>query len=143
MFRALRSDKLAYCALEAALRHTLFCQWDRIPTLRMISVPAERIRERAENFCARVAELRTEVIPGLSVIGGGATPEQALPTWLVAITADDVEALERQLRASTPPVIARIEEDRLMIDLRTVFDEEEQHLLDCLLQAAGSYARSR
>jgi L-seryl-tRNA(Ser) seleniumtransferase len=143
MFRALRCDKLAYCALEAALRHTLFCQWDRIPALRMISMPAERIRERAENFCARADGLHAQVIPGLSVIGGGATPEQALPTWLVAITTEDVVALERVLRTATPPVIARIEEGRLVIDLRTVFEEEEPELLGCLRAAAGTYARSR
>jgi L-seryl-tRNA(Ser) seleniumtransferase len=143
MFRALRCDKLAYSALEAALRHTLFCQWDRIPVLHMISMSAEHIRERAESFCARVDGLHAEVIPGLSVIGGGATPEQALPTWLVAITTDDVVALEQALRAAAPPVIARIEEGRLVLDLRTVFEGEEPALLGCLQEAAGNYARSR
>lgn len=143
MFRALRCDKLAYGVLEAALRHTLFCQWDRVPALHMISMTAERIRQRAEAFCDRLNGLNAEVIPGLSVIGGGATPDQALPTWLVAVTSDDVAGLERRLRAATPPVIARIEEGRLVLDLRTVFESEENTLLACLQQITGSYARSR
>jgi L-seryl-tRNA(Ser) seleniumtransferase len=143
MFRALRCDKMVYSALEAALRHTLFCQWERIPALHMISMPAERIRERAEAFCQALEGISAEVIPGLSVIGGGATPDQALPTFLIAISSGDVPSLERTLRTGSPPVIARIEEGRLVLDLRTVAAGDEEPLHGRLMQAAGIYARSR
>jgi L-seryl-tRNA(Ser) seleniumtransferase len=106
-------------------------------------MPVTRIRERAEAFRRRLEGIEAEVIPGLSVIGGGATPDQALPTWLVAISGDDVIELERTLRAASPPVIARIEENRLVLDLRTVFESEEERLAGCLQQAVASYARSR
>ena len=64
-------------------------------------------------------------MPGYSVIGGGATPEQSIPTWLIAIECADAAAAERRLRAADPPVVARIEKDRLLLDLRTVFPDEE------------------
>lgn len=132
MFRALRCDKLVYGAMESALRNTLFCQWDRLPALHMISVSAERIRERAQAFA--VALGGADVLPGESVVGGGSTPDQALPTWLVAVAGDAV-ALERELRAGEPAVVARIEEDRLVLDLRTVFEDEEPELLKGLGRA--------
>ena len=69
-----------------------------------------------------------EIVPGQSVIGGGSTPDQALPTWLLAIQCPDVVESERRLRAAEPPVIARIENDRLVFDLRTVFPDEEEDL---------------
>lgn len=129
MFRALRCDKLVYGAMETALRHTLFCHWDRVPALSMIALSAETIRERAEAFCHQLDGIKAEVIPGLSVLGGGSTPDQALPTWLIAIEMDDVVAAERALRTGDPAVIARIEDDRLVLDLRTVFGGEEEAML--------------
>jgi L-seryl-tRNA(Ser) seleniumtransferase len=71
-------------------------------------------------------------VPGDSVIGGGATPEQAIPTWLIAIASPDLPAAEARLRAGDPPVIARIEDNRLMLDLRTVLPEEEDELVSAL-----------
>ncbi|MGB9605208.1 MAG: L-seryl-tRNA(Sec) selenium transferase, partial [Bryobacteraceae bacterium] len=71
------------------------------------------------------------LVPGRSVVGGGSTPGQTLPTWLVALNGDAVQA-ERRLREVEPPVIARIEEGRLVLDLRTVFEEEEQALAAAL-----------
>jgi L-seryl-tRNA(Ser) seleniumtransferase len=95
----------------------------------MIRQPAAAIRARAEALVARVPGLRTEIVPGVSVIGGGATPEQSIPTWLIAIECPDAAAAERQLRAADPPVVARIEKDRVLLDLRTVLPEEEAALL--------------
>ena len=129
MFRALRCDKLVYGALETALRHTLFCDWDRLPALAMIAMSAETVRQRAEAFCQKLDGVKAEVIPGLSVIGGGSTPDQALPTWLIAIETDDVVAAEKSLRTGEPAIVARIEDDRLILDLRTVFAREEEALL--------------
>ena len=66
--------------------------------------------------------------PGESVIGGGSTPEQSIPTWLIVVNLTDVVGAEKKLRAADPPVIARIEDGRLLLDLRTVFPEEEEEL---------------
>ena len=128
MFRALRLDKLIYQALENTLRALLFEQWDRVPALGMIRMSAEQIRERAERLVASLQGLRASVEPGQSVIGGGSTPEQSIPTWLIVTEGRDAVASEKRLRSSDPPVIARIEEDRLMLDLRTVFPDEEGDL---------------
>jgi L-seryl-tRNA(Ser) seleniumtransferase len=137
MFRALRVDKLITGAVETALRSTLFCQWSKIPVLHMISMPADRIKERAESLCRSIEGLQAEIRPGFSVIGGGATPDQPLPTWLVSIAHEDVPALERTLRGGDPPVIVRIEENRLTIDLRTVFETEQPQLIESLRAAAA------
>ena len=128
MFRALRLDKLIYQALENTLRALVFEQWDRIPALAMIGRTAEQIRERAERLVATVSPLRARVEPGESVIGGGSTPAQSIPTWLIVIEPKDVMEAEKRLRLEDPPVIARIEDDRLLLDLRTVFPEEEAAL---------------
>ena len=132
LFRALRLDKLIYQALETTLRLLLLERWDEIPVLAMIRQPAAAIRARAEALVARVPDLRFEIVSGDSVIGGGATPEQSIPTWLIAIECPNAAAAERQLRAADPPVVARIEKDRLLLDLRTVLAEEEAALLRAL-----------
>jgi L-seryl-tRNA(Ser) seleniumtransferase len=74
-------------------------------------------------------------VPGNSVIGGGATPEQAIATWLIAIACPGLAAVEVRLRAGDPPVIARIEDEHLLLDLRTVLPEEEAALAAALRQA--------
>jgi L-seryl-tRNA(Ser) seleniumtransferase len=141
MFRALRLDKLIYQALDTTLRALLLEQWDRIPALEMIRMSADKIRERADRLVARAALRHARVEQGQSVIGGGSTPEQSIPTWLIAIGCKDVVAAERQLRLSDPPVIARIEDGRLLVDLRTVFPEEEEELARAL-SALGNQALS-
>ena len=125
LFRALRVDKLITQALETSLRHLVFEEWDAIPALRMIRMGAEEIRARAERIRACVRGV--EIIEGRSVAGGGSTPDQSLPTWLLVILGDAV-AFERALRSGDPPVIARIEEDRLILDLRTVFPEQDAEI---------------
>jgi L-seryl-tRNA(Ser) seleniumtransferase len=77
---------------------------------------------------ARVPGLRAEVVAGESVIGGGATPEQAIATWVIAMECANVVDAERKLRAGDPPVVARIDDGRLIFDLRTVFGAEEEDL---------------
>ena len=132
MYRALRVDKLVIAAMERALRATLFEHWDDLPAIRMIRATADEVRARAERIAA---QMDAEVIPGESVIGGGSTPEQTLPTWLVALRGNAVTQQER-LRRGQPPVIARIEKDRLVIDLRTVGEGEEDELVRALQVAA-------
>jgi L-seryl-tRNA(Ser) seleniumtransferase len=138
MFRALRVDKLIYQAIESTLHAYLLEHWERIPALAMIRQTAAQIKARADRFAARLSSLDVEVIEGRSVIGGGSTPEQSLPTWLIAIRSSDVAALERRLRLGDPPVIARIEDDRLLVDLRTVAEGEEDALAAALEQGRPS-----
>jgi L-seryl-tRNA(Ser) seleniumtransferase len=135
LFRALRVDKLTYHALESNFRRLLFCQWDQIPALRMITMRAERIRIRAERMANQLMGWEVDVRPGLSIIGGGSTPEQALPTWLISLTVPDLHQLEEELRLGDPAVVGRIEDGRLVLDLRTVFEEEEEELIAALNQA--------
>jgi L-seryl-tRNA(Ser) seleniumtransferase len=137
MFRALRLDKLIYQALETTLRNLLLERWDQIPALRMISMASTELRARSEHFAARLDGLRTHVIEGQSLIGGGATPGQPLPGWLIAIDCPDVVAAERRCRLAEPPVVARIEQERLLLDLRTVFASEEDDLVRVLRQACS------
>ncbi len=136
MFRALRLDKMIYQMLETTLRYLLLEQWDRVPALRMIRLSAAEIRERAARLLASLSaalhELQAELTSGESVIGGGATPEQSIPTCLISIACADEVAAQRRLRAHTPPVIARVEEKRVLLDLRTVLPEEEEELLAAL-----------
>ncbi len=128
MFRALRLDKLIYQALETTLRNLILERWDQIPALHKISQTGEEIRARSEQMLGRLDDLRASVIEGSSVIGGGATPEQALQGWLIAIECADVVEVERRCRLGNPPVVARIEDGRLLLDLRTVFADEEDDL---------------
>lgn len=131
MFRALRVDKLICQALEQTLRAYLFDRAEEIPAIRMLAQTPDEIRARAERVRMRVGNLRAELAPGESVAGGGSTPEQALPTWLIAVDGDAVE-LERRLREGNPPVVARIKDERLVLDLRTVLPEEEDALAAAL-----------
>jgi L-seryl-tRNA(Ser) seleniumtransferase len=133
LFRALRLDKVMYQALENTLRNLLLERWECVPALAMLRQTAEQIRERAGRLLARMTPREpgstAELVAGTSVIGGGATPQQTIPTWLIALACPDIVEAERRLRSANPPVVARIENARLLIDLRTVFPDEEEALL--------------
>jgi L-seryl-tRNA(Ser) seleniumtransferase len=131
LFRALRIDKLVIKRLAQTLNDLVFEKYDRIPALKMLRMSADEIRARAERLLDRVPSL--EIIEGRSVAGGGSTPDQSLPTWLLAISGDAVR-IERELRAKN--IVARIENGKVVIDLRTVFPEEEEDLVKALEQAA-------
>ena len=142
LFRALRVDKLTYAALEATLLAYVRQDVAAIPALRMIYTSAEDVRGRAESFVLRLGQLPgigIEVIEGRSLIGGGTAPNATLPTFLVALSSErySSEDLQARLRAQSPPVIARIEDDRLLLDLRTVFLEEEETLLNVFRKAVA------
>ena len=136
MFRALRLDKTIYQILEVTLRNLLLERWEQVPALRMIRLDGEQIRLRADALARSLDGLAATVIAGSSVIGGGSTPEQGLPTYLIAIECADLVGLERRLRDGDPPVVARIEDQRLLLDLRTVFPEEEPVMVKAILSAA-------
>ena len=130
LFRALRVDKLTYAALEATLLAYVKRDHDAIPTLRMMRLTLDEIGKRAEAIAVKVAspKLKAEIIDGESVIGGGAAPSSVLPTRLVALSCAGLSAdeLAARLRAADPPVIARGEEGRGLLDLRTVFPEQDE-----------------
>ncbi len=107
LFRALRVDKLVIKCLAETLRDLIFAKYDQIPALKMLRMSADEIRARAEKLRELVPSL--EIIEGRSVAGGGSTPDQSLPTWLLAISGDVVQ-IEKQLRAHN--IIARIENDQ-------------------------------
>jgi L-seryl-tRNA(Ser) seleniumtransferase len=137
LFRALRLDKIIYQVLEITLRDLLLEHWERIPALAMIRQEPELIYARAEALLKRWPQVDAEIVPGHSVIGGGSTPQQSLPTWLIALRAEDAVEMERKLRLGTPPVVARIEEDRVVLDLRTVATAEEEELAAAVMKAGA------
>lgn len=129
LFRALRVDKLIYAALEATLLAYVRRDHDAIPALRMMRLTREVIGERAEALKAQIAapKLKVEIVDGESILGGGAAPSSVLPTRLLAMTCEGLSAdeLAARLRGSEFPIIARVEDGRVLLDLRTVFPEQD------------------
>jgi L-seryl-tRNA(Ser) seleniumtransferase len=129
LFRALRVDKLIYAALEATLLAYVRRDHDAIPTLRMMRLTKDAIGRRAESLSARIntSRMKFEIVDGESILGGGAAPSSVLPTRLLALSCEGLSAdeLSQRLRASDPPIIARVEEGRVLLDLRTVFPEQD------------------
>lgn len=144
LMRAFRLDKMTLAALEATLR--LYRHPDRalreIPTIRMLGTRASEIRRRAE---ALAVKLRT--IPGLTVevrddsafVGGGSLPDLPLPTAVLAVSSDAVTdaVFAERLRSGTPAIMARVQDGHVLFDLRTVFERQEQELVEAVRSAAG------
>jgi L-seryl-tRNA(Ser) seleniumtransferase len=145
LFRALRVDKLTIAAMEATLRAYLRGAWNDIPAVRMMQMSLEEISQRTDAFYEALStkiadpDAEIEIADGRSLVGGGSTPAQSLPTKVMRISSPLHSAtdLEARLRtgAGPTPVIARIEDDRLLIDLRTVFPEQEVALAGALAEA--------
>jgi len=145
LFRALRVDKLTITAMEVTLRAYLRSAWNEIPALRMMHLPLGEIAERTRSFyealqtAAADFDTEIEMAEGRSLVGGGSTPAQSLPTMVLRIAGGrySASALEARLRLTTDrlPVIARIEDDRLLLDLRTVFPEQEPALVAAVAAA--------
>ena len=133
LFRVLRVDKLTYAALEATLMAYVKRDHDAIPALKMMRLSKGEIGTRADALIHNLnlstnLRLTVEVIDGESVIGGGAAPSSTLPTRLVALNSEDLNAdeLTTKLRQANPPIVARVEDGRVLLDLRTVFPEQDQ-----------------
>src|SRR4029077_1000490 len=143
LFRALRVDKLTYAALEATLLAYVKRDYDALPALRMMSISKREIAERAEGVArettAGSSKLVLELVDGESVIGGGAAPSAVLPTPLLALSCEGLSAdeLAARLLASDPPIIARVENGRVLLDLRTVFPRQDSFLIAALDGLAG------
>lgn len=142
LYRALRVDKMTLAALDATLlAHQAGRAKTDVPVLRMIHAPLAHIRSRAEAFVSRLQEtaplLEVDLVDALSAVGGGSAPAVGVPTVAVSIVRPGVgpDALATALRAATPPVVARVADDRLLLDLRTVPPEDEPALLEALVQA--------
>jgi L-seryl-tRNA(Ser) seleniumtransferase len=138
LMRALRVDKLTYTALEATLlEYARGHASSTVPVQRMLTLDANTLTARAEALTARLTtpRLRATVVPGESAIGGGSAPGLRLPTSLVALDVAGLspDALLARLREATPPIIARIEADRVLLDLRTVAPEDDAAIATALL----------
>jgi L-seryl-tRNA(Ser) seleniumtransferase len=131
--RALRIDKLTLAALEATL--LLYMDekkaMEEIPTLRMLSLDTRKLKRRGKRLLKRLSEMTIKkailtLKEDVSQVGGGALPLQELPTVVVAIRPlqVSVNSLEEKLRKGDPPIISRISKEELLLDMRTVFDEE-------------------
>ena len=138
LMRALRVDKLTYAALEATLaEYAAGRAATTVPVQRMLTVSADAIRTRAESLAAALRAMdgwHADILAGGSTVGGGCAPGVELPTWLVAIERQGLTAHESEarLRTLTPPVIARIERDRVLLDLRTVEPDRDGELAGLL-----------
>ena len=139
LFRALRVDKLTYAALEATLLAYVKRDYDAVPALRMMHLSKDEIGKRAEAVAEKIRSsgLEVEITEGASLIGGGAAPSAVLPTFLLALRCERLrpDQLCARLRAATTPIIARVEEDRVVLDLRTVFPQQDEAVVKALRQA--------
>jgi L-seryl-tRNA(Ser) seleniumtransferase len=145
LYRALRADKLSLAALEATLEAHRRGAIDEIPTLHMLALPKTTIETRAREFVSRLGDnpdsagITATIIDGESAVGGGSGPNVHPPTALIAIKHESLSAdeIEERLRRFSPSVVARIAEDLVLLDLRTVDPTEEPELLQALISLAN------
>ena len=145
LFRALRVDKLTIATLEATLGAYLRSAWNEVPAMRMIRMTPYELKRRAENFIRELRpelpldEVEIEIADGTSLAGGGSTPSQSLPSKVIRIASARYSATKLEQRLRRAPagiaVIARVEDERLILDLRTVFPEQEPLLIKTLAAA--------
>jgi L-seryl-tRNA(Ser) seleniumtransferase len=138
LYRALRADKIALAALEATVGHYLRAEEEReIPVQRAIALTQNRIAERAREIARRLEKIggiEVSVDEGISAVGGGASPGVGMPTMLLSVLHAEISArrIEQMLRDGEPPVIARIEDGKVLIDLRTVAENEDDEVFAAL-----------
>lgn len=152
LYRALRVDKLTYAALEATLEaYRRGTEIEEIPVLRMLDMRKDQVRKRAENLIgslqhlrSQISDLKFEIVDGVSAVGGGAAPNVVLETALIAVSHAKLSAsrIEFALRNAKTPVIARIVDDKVMIDLRTVSEEDEAEILEAFENVSRSFVRN-
>jgi L-seryl-tRNA(Ser) seleniumtransferase len=132
LLRMLRVDKLTLAALQAVLRLYAEKQYDRIPVYRMLTESAETVRERAEKLIS-ISGVNADIVAETTGIGGGSCPSGFLPTFALKINSEmPAHWIEKMLRGSTPPVIARIKDNACLLDMRTVRDCELPILAEIL-----------
>ena len=133
LYRALRADKLRLAALEATLEE--YARDERVPAQESIRMTAVEIRGRVDKLISRISQrispnVKLEKIQGESAVGGGSAPTSPLPTFLIAVTSPSMSPndVEAALRQGDPPIVVRIVDDRVVIDLRTVSESEEAEI---------------
>jgi len=143
LYRALRVDKMTLAALDATLvEHEQGRAHERLPVLRMITAPPAELRARAEGFARELAAAAPALAPSLapseSAVGGGAAPDLGLATTAIALDPGPrgADAMAGALRRGAPPVVVRVADGRVLIDLRTIRPDEEAPLLSALVAAA-------
>ncbi len=128
LMRALRPDKSSLAALEATLLHYLRNEAEKeIPIWKMISMPTTKIKQRASSWVKEIGF--GKVVAGESTVGGGSLPEETLPTFLLSLEFPKPNLLAARLRKENPPIVARVDKDRVVFDPRTVFPEQDESLL--------------
>jgi len=135
LMRAFRADKLTFAALEATLlEYVAGRAHETVPVVRMLTLGLEAIDRRAAALAARLQTLgwTCEVVDGQSAVGGGSAPGVGVPTRLVAVTREGLsaDAIEARLRAGEPPIVTRIERDRVVLDLRTASEAEDEEIVE-------------
>lgn len=137
--RAVRIDKLSMAGLAATLLHYLREEAvQEIPVWRMVAMPGEELKATAQRWSDSLGP-GVSVVQGLSTVGGGSLPGETLPSWGISLSAEGVdggaERLAKRLRQGDPPVVGRIEDERVLLDPRAVLPEEEEPLLRVAKQA--------
>jgi len=140
--RAVRADKLCLAALTATLLHYLRDEaTSEIPIWRMISSTPKQMKMRAEAWVAEVGQ--GDVVASESTVGGGSLPGESLPTWVLALTVKSPDKFLEKLRQGQPPIIARTDKGRILLDPRTVLPEQDGALLVNLTNALRSQKHKR
>ncbi len=144
LMRAFRLDKMTLASLEATLG--LFLDEEKarreVPVLHMLAVPLAELRRRAEELAGRLRQIdtlrRVDVLEETAYVGGGSLPDQAMRTIAIAVQAVDVNDAEfaERLRAGKPAVVGRLQQGKMLLDLRTIFPEQEQALVECVRAAS-------
>jgi L-seryl-tRNA(Ser) seleniumtransferase len=138
LMRALRVDKVTLAGLSATLAHYERGEAaEKVPVWRAIAMAPEALRARAEAWRTALGDAgaRCEVVPGRSAVGGGSLPEVTLPTFVLALPRGEPDALAARLRRADPPVVARIDEDRVLLDPRTVMPREDEAVVRAVREA--------
>ncbi len=134
--RAVRADKVCLAGITATLLHYLKDEAEReIPVWRMIATTPEQVKARAAGWAAELGQ--GQVVIGESTVGGGSLPGESLPTFLLSLAVKSPDKFLENLRQQQPPIIARTENERVLLDPRTVLPEQEGALLVGLKNVLG------
>jgi L-seryl-tRNA(Ser) seleniumtransferase len=142
LVRALRADKLCLAALEATLNAYLEgVAREELPTLRMLYAPVSEVEVRARRIAEEMApaapDLKVDVVPSVARSGGGTLPTREIPSFAVRLGGADADSLSERLRAAEPPVVGRVHDGKLWLDVRTLLPEDEEAVVRALRGARG------
>lgn len=150
LMRAFRLDKMTLAALEATLRIYLneTAALDEIPVLRLLGTSLQELHRRAQHLADRIAQVAgivsSNVAEDVAYVGGGSLPDQKMPTWVVQVQADAVDetTLAQRLRLTDPAVLGRVQDGKIVFDVRTVFPEQIEELVNALRECLNANIES-